>query len=72
MPKVRLELKQETFDKLLTVAVADRRPVDWQAEVLLELALGIRPAGEPPAESATQDDAPRIKARTEGSASVVA
>jgi hypothetical protein len=44
MAKVRLELTDETFDRLMRAAVSERRPVDWQAEVLLERALGIRPS----------------------------
>ena len=45
MARLRLELDAETFKRLTQHAVADRRPVAWQAEVLLRRALGL-PLGE--------------------------
>jgi hypothetical protein len=38
--RVRLELDSETYGKLMRVAVAEKRPADWQAEVILRRALG--------------------------------
>ena len=42
MPKIRLDLPPETFEALTKRAVTERRPIDWQAEVLIESGLGLR------------------------------
>ena len=39
MAMLTLNLDGETFDRLLEVALQERRPVPWQAEVLLRQAL---------------------------------
>jgi hypothetical protein len=39
--KVRLDLDRETFQALTDRALRERRPVDWQAEVILRKALGL-------------------------------
>ena len=41
MPAIKLDLDQETYARLAEQAVAERRPVDWQAEVALRRALGL-------------------------------
>ena len=41
MPRLRLELDVETYDALLALAQAERRPVLNQAEVTLRQALGL-------------------------------
>ena len=41
MPRLRLDLDRETFDALAAQALADRRPVISQAEVVLRLAMGL-------------------------------
>jgi hypothetical protein len=38
--RVKLELDPETFGRLVESAVAEQRPADWQAEVILRRALG--------------------------------
>jgi hypothetical protein len=38
--RLRLELDPESFGRLMRAAVAERRPADWQAEVILRRALG--------------------------------
>ena len=38
--RVKLELDPETFGRLVKSAVAEQRPADWQAEVILRRALG--------------------------------
>jgi hypothetical protein len=38
--RVKLELDSETFGRLIETAVAEKRPADWQAEVILRRALG--------------------------------
>jgi hypothetical protein len=38
--RVRLELDPETYGQLIRAAVAEKRPADWQAEVILRRALG--------------------------------
>ena len=43
MTRVKLELDSETFGRLVESAVAERRPVDMQAEVVLMRALGLKP-----------------------------
>ena len=41
MPRLRLDLDRETFDALTAQALAERRPVIFQAEVVLRLAMGL-------------------------------
>lgn len=41
MTQLKLDLDQETFERLVEVALQERRPVVWQAEVLLRQALGL-------------------------------
>jgi hypothetical protein len=41
MLRPRLDLDQETFQALADKAFAERRPVPFQAEVILRLALGL-------------------------------
>jgi hypothetical protein len=36
---VKVELSQEATDKLMEIALAERRPLRWQLEVLLEQAI---------------------------------
>lgn len=37
--KIKLNLDRDTAQKLVQCAVSDRRPVSWQAEILLRRAL---------------------------------
>ena len=39
--RLRIELDTETTEALARSAVNDRRPIPWQAEVLLRQALGL-------------------------------
>jgi hypothetical protein len=39
--RLRLDLDQETFLALTDRALRERRPIDWQAEVMLRQALGL-------------------------------
>ena len=41
MPTLKLDVDRETYDRLIEQAVAERRPVQWQAEVELRRALGL-------------------------------
>ena len=41
MPKLHLDLDRETFEALASEALAQRRPVVFQAEVLLRQTLGL-------------------------------
>jgi len=41
MAILKLNLDQETLDALMDLASRERRPADWQAEVLLRQALGL-------------------------------
>lgn len=41
MPTLRLDLDAATFERLTAVAIAELRPIPWQAEVLLRKALGM-------------------------------
>jgi len=41
MPTLRLDLDPQTFRRLTQSAVDERRPIHWQAEVLLLRALGM-------------------------------
>jgi len=39
MPTIRVELDTESFRRLTELAVEERRPISWQAEMLLLRAL---------------------------------
>ncbi len=39
--RLKLELDKDTTTKLVECAAVERRPVPWQAEVLLRQALGL-------------------------------
>ena len=41
MPRVRLDLDNETYESLVALATAERRPVQLQAEVMVRQALGL-------------------------------
>jgi hypothetical protein len=46
MPTIKLDLDTKTYRRLTKVAIHERRPIQWQAEVLLLQALGL-PAPTP-------------------------
>jgi hypothetical protein len=58
MPQVRLDLDSETYRRLAEHALAERRPVNFQAEVTLRRALGL-PVPYPPAPEPATDAADR-------------
>jgi hypothetical protein len=39
MARLRLDISEDCYLQLLKIAVQERRPCDWQAEVLLERAI---------------------------------
>jgi hypothetical protein len=39
--RLRLDVDTETYQHLVTSAVAERRPIPWQAAILLRRALGL-------------------------------
>lgn len=41
MARLRLDVDQETWEALVQVSLDKRRPVPWQAEVLLRQSLGL-------------------------------
>ena len=41
MPRLHLDLDRETYDALTSLALAQRRPVVYQVEVLLRQTLGL-------------------------------
>jgi hypothetical protein len=41
MARLRLDVDDETYDRLLSKALSERRPIHWQAEVMLRTALGL-------------------------------
>jgi hypothetical protein len=44
--RLEIELEQDATAELIRRAVQERRPVDWQAEVLLRRALGLASPSE--------------------------
>ncbi len=42
MAKIKLDLDTETFTRLTDAAMAERRPIAWQAEIMLRRALGLQ------------------------------
>jgi hypothetical protein len=41
MPRLRLDVDEETWERVVDRAEAERRPPMWQAEVLLRQAVGL-------------------------------
>ncbi len=41
MPIIKIDVDTQTYGRLLDQAVAERRPIAWQAEVTLRRALGL-------------------------------
>lgn len=39
--RLHLDLDRETSQRLLQAALAERRPIVWQAEIMLRRALGV-------------------------------
>ena len=39
MARLKLEISEESYLQLLEIAVSERRPAHWQAEVILEQAI---------------------------------
>ncbi len=60
MPRLRLDLDRETYDALASQAWAQRRPVVFQAEVILRQTLGL-PFPYPPASAEGESSAPTTK-----------
>jgi hypothetical protein len=48
MPIIRVELDTESFRRLTELAVEERRPIPWQAEMLLLRALAAPVEGRTP------------------------
>jgi hypothetical protein len=65
MPRVRIDLRKEAYDALAARAIAERRPVDWQAEVLIESGLGLRDRPTTPNDSSSTEQTTRIVERRE-------
>jgi hypothetical protein len=51
LPTIKIDLDHESFRRLTKLAVEERRPIPWQAEVLLLRVLGL-PAPVPLADCA--------------------
>lgn len=41
MPRLKIDLDDQIYEKLVQAAVSERRPIVWQAEVTLQRALGL-------------------------------
>jgi len=65
MPRLRLDLDRETFDALTSQALAQRRPVILQAEVILRQTLGL-PFPYPPAAPDGESSAPTPERASHG------
>jgi hypothetical protein len=50
MAQLRIDVDPETYERLAAASVAERRPIPWQAEVILKRALAL------PAECASAID----------------
>ena len=62
MARLRLDLDQETFVALTDRALRERRPVDWQAEVMLREALGLAFPYPPTPDEPTSQAKPEVSA----------
>ena len=45
MARIRLEIDETAYERLIKAAAEERRPPDWHAEYLLLRALGVEPGG---------------------------
>jgi len=45
---IQLEIDADTYESLVKAALAERRPVPWQAEIVLRRALGLPVSGDQP------------------------
>ena len=64
MPRLRLDLDRETYEALASQALAQRRPVILQAEVILRQTLGL-PFPYPPIAPAEESIVQTSKGPTE-------
>ena len=48
MAHIQLEIDADTYESLVKAALAERRPVPWQAEIVLRRALGLPVSGDQP------------------------
>ena len=64
MPKLRLDLDRETYEALASQALAQRRPMVFQAEVILRQTLGL-PFPYPQASSSEEDSPPASEGSNE-------
>lgn len=60
--RLELELDQETAIRLVEQAATERRPVMWQAEIMIRQALGL-PFPYPPSEPGRQAETSRGSVR---------
>jgi hypothetical protein len=60
--RLKLDLDQEITKQLIKHAARERRPVDWQAEVLLRTALGLE-FPYPGADANKQDESAMVEGR---------
>lgn len=63
MPTIQIELDRESFRRLTELAVEERRPIPWQAEILLLRALAA------PAEGVITDRDTRAEQEVSGGVS---
>lgn len=56
--RLRLDLDKETHDRLLEAALREKRPIHWQAEVIMRRALGLPFPSEATGEMETQEYEP--------------
>ena len=64
MPTIKLDLDTKTYRRLTKVAIHERRPIHWQAEVLLLQALGLpapTPVDELVPEAAPAPEEPQLQ-----------
>ena len=41
MARLQIDIDSETYQRLVVASLAERRPIPWQAEVILRRALGL-------------------------------
>ena len=49
MPSFKIDIRPDAYNKLMEMAVSEKRPIAWQAEVLLEWAIWYASALQQPA-----------------------
>jgi hypothetical protein len=60
MAQLRIDVDPETYERLAAASVAERRPIRWQAEVILRRALAVPAEPASPTNEQSNDSGPLV------------